>query len=206
MSVVVYSRLGDLLRSSNLTVEQLRGLIAARTGLQVDMRSLMGLAGDGRVARPDVEIAGAAAAALDVPLDDLFDVRVSPESEDSRGWHATGEGSGMKGIDALLDPEWRGRLEAILATVDGDEEALKPAERAEVDRLRTAIAGAVVNGGLHDIADRRGVPVERVRAEIMVAAAQSSARWKSLQADPALMAVAVREAKTRRQVAGPPTG
>ena len=31
-------RIGDLLRSNNLTVEQLQGLIAARTGLKVDMR------------------------------------------------------------------------------------------------------------------------------------------------------------------------
>ena len=90
--------------------------------------------------------------------------------------------------------------------MDGDEEALKPAERAEVDRLRTAIAGAVVDGDLHDLADQRGVPVERARAEIMAAVEQSSARWADLQANPALMAAAVREAKMRRRVAGSPTG
>jgi len=205
MGVTVYSRLGDLLRSSDLTVEQLRGLITARTGLEVDVRSLAGLAGDNRVVRPDVEIAGAAAAALDVPLDDLFDVRVSPGSGDPWEWDAASEETDMR-ENALLDPGWRRRLDALLTSVGGDEEALKPAERAEVDRLRTAIAGAVVDWGLHDIAARRGVPVEQVRAEIMVAAERSSARWAALQADPALMAAAVREAKARRQATEAPTG
>ena len=205
MSVTVYSRLGDILRSSNLTVEQLRHLIAARTGLEVDVRSLTGLAGDSRVVRPDVEIAGAAAAALAVPLDDLFDVRVSLGSGDSWGWDAAGEETDMR-ENALLDPEWRQRLEDILTSVGGDEEALKPAERAEVDRLRTAIAGAVVDWGLHDIAARRGVPVEQVGAEIMAAAERSSSRWAALQADPELMAAAVREAKARRRAIEVPTG
>ncbi len=205
MSVTVYSRLGDILRSSNLTVEQLRRLIAARTGLDVDMRSLTGLAGDSRVVRPDVEIAGAAATALDVPLDDLFDVRVSLGFGDPWEWDAAGEETGMEG-DALPDPEWRRRLEELLTSVGGDEEALKPAERAEVDRLRTAIAGAVVDWGLRDIAARRGVPVEQVSTEIMAAAERSSARWAALQSDPTLMAAAVREAKARRRATEAPAG
>ncbi len=83
MSVIVYSRLGDLLRARRLTVDDLQGQIAARFDLVVDARTLNRLARDERVRRPDMEIAAAAAAVLDARLDDIFAVAALPMVEDS---------------------------------------------------------------------------------------------------------------------------
>jgi transcriptional regulator with XRE-family HTH domain len=78
MSVMVYSRLGDLLRARNLTVSDLQRQIAARFGLTVDTRMLERLARAERVRRPDLEVAAAAAAVLDASLNDVFAVEAVP--------------------------------------------------------------------------------------------------------------------------------
>ncbi len=107
MSVAVYSRLGDLLRARGLGVEDLRRRIVVDTGQEVNTRALDVLAGDGRVRRPDIEVAGAAATALAVRLDDLFDVQVVPDAVKAHG-------DGGAGIDLgewnPLGPEQSHRL------------------------------------------------------------------------------------------------
>ncbi len=82
MSVMVYSRLGDVLRTRNLTVGDLQRQIAARFDFAVDARTLDRLARDERVRRPDMEIAAAAAAALDARLDDIFAIDALPRGDE----------------------------------------------------------------------------------------------------------------------------
>lgn len=77
MGVMVYSRLGDVLRARNLTVDDLRRQIATRFNLAVDTRTLDRMTRDEQARRPDLEIA-AAAAALDLGLDDVFLVDTLP--------------------------------------------------------------------------------------------------------------------------------
>ncbi len=61
MGVLVYSQLGDALRTRNLTVDDLQGQIAACFDLAVRTRTLDRLARDERVRRPNIEIVAAAA-------------------------------------------------------------------------------------------------------------------------------------------------
>lgn len=199
MSVAVYSRLGGLLRARGLDAEDLRSRIVADTGLEVTTRVLDALADDGRVQRPDIEVAGAVATALSVGLDDLFDVRVIPD-EDGTADH----GGDNNGTDAgewdPLDPEQSRRLDELRAL--RDERDLDQDESAELQSLIDEVGRAIIEHGILEIARTRGEPADRVRAEIMEASARSSATWNALQNDPALMTEAVREAKERRRVRG----
>lgn len=194
MSVAVYSRLGGLLRARGLDVEDLRRRIVADTGLEVNARTLASLVGDKRVTRPDIEVAGAAATALAVRLDDLFDVRVVPDAVKANG-------DGGAGIDRgewnPLGPEQSHRLSDLLALQN--ERDLDQDENAELHALIDASNRAVIGRGIQEIAQARGEPADRVRAEIMANVNRLSTLWKELEADPARMAEAVREAKERRR-------
>jgi hypothetical protein len=193
MSVAVYSRLGDLLRARGLDVEDLRRRIVADTGLEVNARALTSLVGDKRVMRPDIEIAGATAATLGVPLDDIFDVRVVPDAVE-----ANGEGNGTDaGEWDPLGPEWSRRLDDLRAL--RDERDLDDEESAELRALLDASNRAVIERGIQEIAQAQGIPADRVRAEIMADVERSSALWAALKADPARMAEEVRAAKERRR-------
>jgi len=197
MSIAVYSRLGNLLRARGLGVEDLRRRIAADTGLEVDARALVGLAGDRRVMRPDIKVVGAAAAALRVGLDDLFDVRIIPDADgvgdhDDHGGNGTGAGEWDP-----LDPERSHRLDKLVAL--RDERDLDEGESAELHALMGEANRAMIERGIQDIAQTRGEPPDHMRAEIMAEVERLSALWENLQADPARMAEAVREAKERRR-------
>jgi len=193
MSVAVYSRLGDLLRARGLDVEDLRRRIVADTGLEVNARALTTLVGDKRVMRPDIEIAGATAATLGVPLDDIFDVRVVPDAVE-----ANGEGNGTDaGEWDPLGPERSRRLDDLRAL--RDERDLDDEESAELRALLDASNRAVIERGIQEIAQAQGIPADRVRAEIMADVERSSALWAALKADPARMAEEVRAAKERRR-------
>lgn len=72
MSVMVYSRLGDVLRARNLSVDDLQRQISAHFDLAMDMWTLDRLTRGERVRQSDMETATAAAAILDVRLDDIL--------------------------------------------------------------------------------------------------------------------------------------
>jgi len=193
MSVAVYSRLGDLLRARGLDVEDLRRRIVADTGLEVNARTLASLVGDKRVMRPDIEVAGATATALGVPLDDIFDVRVVPDAVETNG---EGDGTGAGEWDPL-DPERSRRLDDLRAL--RDERDLDNEESAELQSLVDEAGHAIIERGIQEIAHARGLSTDRVRGEIMEATERSSAAWHALQNDPARMAEEVRAAKERRR-------
>jgi len=193
MSVMVYSRLGDLLRTQNLTVSDLQRHIAARFGWMVDARTLDRLTRGERVRQPDMATATAAAATLDVTLDDilLFLVDVMPMGDEGEiGTDRTDDEE-----DDVLAPEQSRRLSDLFDL--RSQRPLIDAERAELDALVGAWGRAVSERGFHDLARRRSVPVEQVRAEALADVDRALAWWRAVQADPARLKAVVREARDR---------
>jgi len=178
-------------------VEELRRRLATDTGREVDARALAGLMGDRRVVCPDIEVAGAVVTALDIKLDDIFDVRVISDAGEAHGRDGYGDDGAVAVEWDPLDPERGRRLDALLAL--RDERDLDDGESAESHALTGEANRAVIERGIQDIARTRGEPPDRVRAEIMAKVERSSALWEDLQANPARMAEAVREAKARRR-------
>jgi len=146
MGVMVYSRLGDLLRAHHLTVGDLQRQIATRFGLAVDARTLDRLARDERVRRPDVEIA-AAAAVLDARLDDIFAVDVLPLNEDG----PIGTDRVVEEED-ILPPEQSWRLSELFDLRDW--RPLTDEERADVGRARGRVGPCDQRARIH----RGGAP------------------------------------------------
>jgi len=107
MGVMVYSRLGDLLRARHLTVDDLQRQIATRFGLAVDTRTLDRMTRADRVRRPDLELAAAAAEALDVSLNDVFAVETAPAND---GSSSTDD---LVDEEAILDPAQNRRLRML---------------------------------------------------------------------------------------------
>lgn len=196
MSVMVYSRLGDLLRVRQLTVQDLQRQIAARFGHAVDRRSLDRLARAERVRRPDLELAAAAAAVLEVGLNDLFSVETAPA--------AVAESNGSTGAVAqdLLPPEQSKRLGTLFDL--RDRRPLTDAEQAELRSLVVAYGHQVQEQGLRALAEERRLPLEEVRAEVAADLERAEAWWEAVQADPARLKALVREARERQRT--PATG
>ncbi len=199
MGVMVYSRLGDLLRARNLTVDDLQRQIATRFDLAVDARTLDRLARDERVRRPDVEIAAATAAVLDVRLDDLFAVDTPLMGENG----AIGTDRVTEEED-VLPPEQSRRLSELFDL--RDQRPLTDDERAELDALVGAWGRAVSEREFAEVARRRGIPVEQVRAESLAEVERALAWWMEIEADPARRAEVVRDAQERQRTRGADRG
>lgn len=193
MGVMVYSRLGDLLRARHLTVDDLQRQLAARFGLAVDARTLDRLARDERVRRPDVEIVAAAAAVLDARLDDLFAITALPM--DDEGAVGTDTSAGEEGN--VLSSEQSRRLSELFDRQDDGR--LTAAERAELDTLVDAWGRAVNERGIRELAARRGLPIEQMRAEVLADVDRALAWWREVQDDPARLEAVIHDAKERRQ-------
>jgi len=192
MSVMVYSRLGDVLRARNLTVGDLQRQIAARFDFAVDARTLDRLARDERVRRPDMEIAAAAAAALDARLDDIFAIDALPRGDED----ATGADKPHE-ADDVLSPVQSRRLSELFDLQDDGR--LTATERIELDALVAAWGRAVNEQGIRDLAARRGVPVEEMRAEVLADVDHALVWWRAVQDDPARLETVVNEAREQQQ-------
>ena len=192
MSVMVYSRLGDVLRTRNLTVDDLQRRIAARFDFAVDARTLDRLARDKRVRRTDMEIAAAAAAALDARLDDIFAIDALPSGdEDAIGADKPHE------EDDILSPVQSRRLSELFDLQDDGR--LTAPERIELDALVTTWGRAANERGIRDLAARRGVPVEEMQAEVLADVDRALVWWRAVQDDPARLETAVNEAREQQQ-------
>ncbi len=191
VSVTVYSRLGDLLRTRNLTVSDLQHQIAARFGRTVDARTLDRLARAERVRRPDLEVAATAAEALDVSLNDVFAVETAPAN------------AGEPPVDDLadeediLDPTQSRRLQKLF-DLQG-RRALSADEQAEMRALVAEYGRRVHEEGVRRIAEQRHLPLEQARAEIAEDFEQRLAWWAEVQADPVRLQALVDEALERRR-------
>lgn len=190
MSVMVYSRLGAVLRGKNMTVSDLARAITERFGLEVDERTLDRLTQTARVRRPDIELAGAAAAALDVGLDDVFAVEAVPITEES-----TDAESAEK--ESVLTPAQSSRLRQLYE--QQGQRALTEDEWAEMDALVAQYGRLVYEQGVRDIATARGLPVEQARADLVAEMERVLAWRRQLDADPARKQALVEEARERQR-------
>lgn len=176
MRVAVFTRLADLLEEQHLTLEDLERRIAARFGINVDTAGLQRLVERSPLRQTDLELAGAAAAALGVGLDDLFTVAALPGTDEAQ-W-------------PVLDPAESLRLAALL-----DRDApLTPEEQADLAHLLDRYGQRLHERRMRDLARSRGVrieDVERERAERMTAALRW---WEAFDRDPARDEVLARAA------------
>ncbi len=189
MNIVIYSRLGDLLRLQGLSVGDLKDRIATRFGPTVDMRALDRLTRGGQAHGPDFELGGAAAIVLDVGLDDVFVVH-SP-SETNRASPDAGE------PEEDIDPEAAYRMQAIFA--HRSQRPLTEEEQVELHALVAAYGQATYERGVQRIARERGVAVDVVRAELADERERAATWYHELEADPARRASLVREALERQR-------
>lgn len=196
MSVAVYSRLGDLLKIRGLSVEELQSRIAARFGLAVDAGALGYLMRDNPVRGLDMEAAGAAAAALDIDLGEVFVVDVVPATDGGTEHVDNSAGDGA-GEDDVLDPEQARRLRQLY-TIQG-RRALTDDEWAEMDALVAEYGRRAYERGVRAIAERDGLPVERVMADLAAERDRAAAWYQELEADPTRRAALVREAVERQR-------
>jgi len=195
MSVMVYSRLGDLLQSRNLTVRDLQRQLAARFGLVVDVRTLDRLAQADRVRRLDVELAAAAAESLGVSLNDIFAVETAPADDAIEP-----DGDGLAGADEeddVLDPDQSRRLQSLYDRQN--RRSLTEAERSEMDELVAVWARGVYERGVRGIAATRGQSVEQVRAELAAERDRILTWRRDLDADPVRLEALINEARERQR-------
>ncbi len=188
MSLAVYSRVGSQLQAAGVNLEELRGQIAARYGLDIDNRTLAALARDGRVQRPDIEVLEAVALTLDMRVDDLLDVR----DMEKVGAELVSDD------DILLDPERDARLRELTGLRDWGDRALTKAETGELETLITAMRRALVARHIHAAAQHLDISVEVARERIMAQAKDAADYYAALEADPDLIAAEVKERRRAR--------
>ena len=190
MGVLVYPKLGDLLRAKNLSVAELERQIKVRFGLSVDPKTLYRLTHAESVQRADLEIAGAAAAILGVGLDDIFHVEAVPvEAEDEAPERELTPAQSQ----GLAEPfEQQGRR------------ALSEAEQAEIEALVAEYGRRLHERRLREFAQQRGISVEEARRKVEAQLDQALAWWQTFQADPRRRRAVARSAK-RRQTASAET-
>lgn len=165
----------------------LHTLVTTRYGLTVDRDTLVTLTQDGRVQRPDIEVLEAVAMILQVPVDDLLDVR-TPGS------------AAAVSDDVLLDPGRDARLRDLAALRDQGHRPLTEEEERDLEALLAEAGRALVTRDMAITAERLGLPVEVVRDRITTQAVDAARFWADLDANPGQMAAEVEEARARRQV------
>jgi len=101
--------------------------------------------------------------------------------------------------DILLGGERDQRLRGLMERRDWGDIPLTDAEREELNTLSRAMARAIIDRDIRDLARQRNISVDQARADVTAAAAKGAAYWSALVANPALMADAVAAAKARRR-------
>ncbi len=187
MSVTVYSRLGSLLRAHNLTGTELTEKISDTFGLSVDHGILDKLTQATPIREVDIEVAVASAMILGVGLDDLFEVQALSKGDDARPQ------------EDVLGPEHNRRLEGLY-TIQGYR-SLTEDEQAELGELVAEYGRLLHERRLHELAERRGLPVEQVRQDIAEQLDEAIAWWQDLQADPGRLDAIVAQAQRQSTVA-----
>ena len=147
MKIVVYSQLGELLRTRRLTVADLARQLRRRFGLTVNAKALYRLTRPGPIRHANLEVALAAAAILGVALEDLFTMRTLPEDGDNTA--------------PVLDLAASRRLADLF-----DRRASRPLtvdERDELDRLVLDYSRLARYRELRRYASESGVTFEQAR-------------------------------------------
>lgn len=171
MSVAVYPRLGDVLASRNVTVPELERQIKERFGLSVKPELLYWLLlAEQPVQQVDLQVVGAAAAVLDVALDDLFAVETAPNGV---------SGKTDKPILGLRDS----RRLALLLDKQG-RATFSDAESAELEALVARYRHLLHERRLREIARQQGITVEQARREAAAQVDEALRWWRTFNGDP----------------------
>jgi len=186
MSITVYPRLSQLLRSKNLSVAELERQIEQRFGLSVNVKTLYRFTSPEPVQRADLEIAGAVAAVLEVSLDDLFHVQATPLHEQREETGALDPIQSRRLAD-LFDRQSRG---VVLA-----------AEQRELEVLVEEYGRRLHDVRVREYAEQRDVSVEEAHGKMAADLDQSIAWWQEFEADPARRVIVQEAHKRQRQAA-----
>lgn len=170
MSVVVYPRLGELLKEKNLTVAELERQIKERFGLSVNVKTLYRLTQAAAIQRADLEIVGATATILGVSLDDLFTVEARSHADDGETDLAILGPAESRRMAALVDRQAHGLLT--------DE------EWAELEKLVATYGRLLHERRVREVARKQGRPLEQVRREMERSLAQAAEQWRAIDDDP----------------------
>lgn len=150
MTIVVYSQLGELLRTRRLTVADLARQLRRRFGLTVNAKTLYRLTRPGPIRHANLAVTIATAAILGVALEDLFMMRTLPDDGDN--------------IASVLDPVASRRLADLF-----DRRALRTLtadERDELDRLVLDYSGLARDRELRRFAVEHGLSIEQARDQV----------------------------------------
>ena len=99
--------------------------------------------------------------------------------------------------DDILAPEQSRRLSEFFDLQN--RRPLTEEEQVELNALVAAWGRAVNERGIHELAARRGIPVEQMRAEVLADVERALAWWREAQADPARLEALVNEARERQR-------
>ena len=168
---MVYPRLGEVLASKNVTVPELERKIKDQFGLSIKPEALYWLLLDEEPVRQvDLQVVGAAAAALGVALDDLFAVETAPN--DTR----------TEANKPVLGARDSRRLAQLLAKQG--RETLSDTESEELEALVAKYRHLLHERRLGEIARQRGISVEQARREAEVQVDETLRWWRAFSADP----------------------
>jgi hypothetical protein len=180
MSVAVYPLLGALLRDRNMTITDLEREVARQYGITAERGTLERLMQPVPIHRADMDVAGAVAKALNVGLDDLFDVR------------AVRDGQGVESTD-YLSPSDTQALTRLFTRQD--EGLITDDEQQRLDALVAKQAQLVTEQWLRQIAAAQHRTLEDVSAEIDADVQRAHKEWLAFQNDPDKQAEAMERAK-----------
>lgn len=183
MALVVYSRLGTVLQQRGMPLQDLRSHLASLLDSPIDPGSLVALARDERMQRPDIELLAAIALTLESPVDELLDVRDAPIGADES--HASPENQ------IVLDAERDQRRRQLVERRDREDGSMTAAEQEELEALTTATASALIDRDIAVLAASLGISEAMARARVEAAADKAEAYWAALVANPDSMKAAI---------------
>ncbi len=194
MALVVYSRIGTVLQQRGMPLRDLRSRLASLLDSPIDPGSLVALARDERIQRPDIELLAAIARTLESPVDELLDVRDvrdAPNGADES--HASPENPIV--LDAARDQ----RRHHLIERRDEEDGAMTAAEQDELEALTTATASALIDRDIALLAASLGISEATARAHVEEAAGKAEAYWAALVANPDGMKAAIATASVQKR-------
>ncbi len=187
MALVVYSRLGTVLQQRGMPLQDLRSRLAPLLDSPIDPGSLVALARDERMQRPDIELLAAIARTLESPVDELLDVRDAPNGVD--------ESRASLENPIVLDAARDQRRRHLIERREREDGSMTAAEQDELEALTAATASALIDRDIAALAASLGISEEVARAHVEAAAGEAEAYWAALVANPDGMKAAIAAAK-----------
>lgn len=171
MGVVVYSSVKTLLTNKRLTLTDLERGIKERYGVVIRRGALIHLMQATSIQRVDIQVAGAVARFLEVPLGSLFDVRVNEDAPQTDAREVTGEAYLNRGNEYSL----------IRLFQRQDQGNITGKERRRLETLVAKQAQLRNTDLLQRIASDDGQNIDAVRVEIEADVEKAVRTWHEFQ-------------------------